>query len=70
MKTIVTAFDIENAKSIGKSEIVVEDAIITEVAKDLAEKLGIRIVCSNSQLYDSTTTAIKQASATGGLSQV
>lgn len=48
MKTIITAWDVENAKASGKSEIVVEDAIITEVAKELAEKLGIKIVLGSS----------------------
>lgn len=43
MKTIITAWDIENASALGKKEIILEDAIVTEVAKDLAEKLGIKI---------------------------
>ncbi|MGB9878958.1 MAG: aminotransferase class V-fold PLP-dependent enzyme, partial [Candidatus Pelagibacter ubique] len=44
MKTIITAWDIENARANCKKEIVVEDAIITEMAKDLAEKLNIKII--------------------------
>ncbi|RKL62293.1 aminotransferase class V-fold PLP-dependent enzyme [Thermoanaerobacteraceae bacterium SP2] len=48
MKTIITAWDIEDARSNGKNEIIVEDAIITEMAKDLAEKLGMKIITRGS----------------------
>jgi selenocysteine lyase/cysteine desulfurase len=44
MKTIITAWDVENAKNLGKKEIIEKDAIVTEVAKDRAQKLGIKII--------------------------
>ncbi len=63
MKTIVTAWDIENARSAGRDKISVQDAIVTEAAKDLAEKHGIKIIVDNAQLYDTTTSSINPLSA-------